>query len=489
MEKSNKNITISGICLMAACILCFILYMNRLSMTGTTFMQKSVVCLTGVGTMRILNLLKLPLTDYISLFFATFVLSSFPYSNFSIFFLFLFVFGISAWRRQLQNGKVLFTWLAYILFLLNQLFLEFIYDIFRDSYYQFTNTLNHASFWKIVLFCLLSLTILGIDFCVIYLIRHFGSQALANISRFEIFYPQIAQNFVFGSVCIFLIGFYFNYRIVMLMVFDDLAVSVEIYPIIYEKIESLQNALLVVIILIQMFILITLLTFSKYRYSMDAKRRAEENLLLYSNDLEKNLAEVRNLKHDMKNILFTLSHLIERSQDADLKRYFQETVNPYFQKELKKNDLYASLQPIRDEQLKAFLYYKLTSGNQESPDIRFSLEGEEFTTFPFSDEMDFLDLIRVLGIFIDNAIEESMHTKEQQVEVIISNQKEICEIQVRNSIREKKEVIAGISDKGIGRGNGLLIVHDILKNYPDMILNSYTNHHQFVQSLMIQKNR
>lgn len=473
-------------CIMAICLFCFVLYMNRLSMTGTTFMQTAVICFTGTGVIRILNLLDLPLTDYVSIFFAAFVFGIYPYSNFSIFLLFLFLFGISAWRKQLQHGKVLFTWLTYILFLLNELFLTFLYDILRNSYYRFTNMLGHASFWKIILFCFLTLVILGIDFCMICLIRHFGSRILMNISTFEISYPQMARNFVIGSIGIFLTGFYFNYRILMLAVFDDLSISAEIYPFLYEKIDALQNTVLIIVILIQMFMLATLLTFSKYRYSMDAKRRAEENLRLYSNDLEKNLAEVRNLKHDMKNILFTLSNLIGKSQDAELKQYFQETVNPYFQKELQKNDVYASLQPIRDEQFKAFLSYKLASDNPEFPDITFRLEGEELTAFPFSDNMDFLDLIRILGIFIDNAIEEAMQTDECLVEMIILNQKDLCEIQIRNSIRENKEVIAGISDKGLGRGNGLLIVRDILKKYPDMTLNSYTNRHQFVQSLMKQ---
>ena len=188
----------------------------------------------------------------------------------------------------------------------------------------------------------------------------------------------------------------------------------------------------------------------------------------------------------MKNILFTLGHLIENSHDEPLKEYFKQTVNPYFQDELKKNDLYAQLQQADDEQLRAFLYYKISAGFREHLDIRLSFDGV-FKESLITDSIDFLDFIRILGIFLDNAMEEAALTMDKQIDIRFVSNKDMYEAVISNSVRREKEVVPGLSDKGLGRGNGLMIVHKILETYPNIILNSYTNNGKFIQHLEITR--
>lgn len=450
-------------------------------------MENFVIAFTGISAIRILNLLDLKLPDYLLLFSGTFtaITQSFVIINASIFFIFFIFFGVSALRHELQSGKVLYTWLAFILFLLNQIFLNYIYQGFQELYYHTTNDLTNASLIKISVFLLLSAGILLIDFLLIVLVRHFFQKVLFKISHLEFSYPQIARNFLISSLIIFLVGFIFEYLLLQIPAAAGQTMTDYLYQMLYGRISFLMALFSAGIIFIQLLILVTLLKFSKYRFSIDARRRHEENLTLYSIDLEKNLSEVRGLKHDMKNILFTLSHMIEETNDSKLKEYFHAIVNPYFQEELKKNDLYASLQPIEDEQLKAFLYYKFTSAAHTKCQIQFVCR-KQIPWHLFSDEIDFLDFIRLLGIFLDNAIEEAVHTAEKEIQIIMTGQENACEIRIENSIRPQKEVIAGLSDKGLGRGNGLLIADRILKRYPNIILNTYTKDMIFVQSLLIQ---
>lgn len=466
---------------------CVSLLIPFVRMTGTTFMEYLVIAFTGILAIRILNLLDLEFPDYLLLFAGTFtaVTQSFTIINASIFFIFFVFFGVSAIRQELQHGKVLYTWMAFILFLLNQMFLMYIYRGLQNLYYRLTNGLPNASLVKIGVFLLLSAGILLIDFLLIILIRHFFQSGLFKISQLEFSYPQIARHFLISSLILFIIEFVFEYLLLQIPLAPNQDLTEYLYQMLYERISVLTTLFSAVVIFIQLLILVILLQFSKYRFSIDARRRHEENLTLYSNDLEKNLSEVRGLKHDMKNILFTLSHMIEESGDSELKQYFQDTVNPYFQEELKKNDLYASLQPIEDEQLKAFLYYKFTSAAHSKCQIRFICQNE-IPWHIFSDEIDFLDLIRVIGIFLDNAIEEAVNTEERELKILLTGRKNACEIRIENSIRPRKEVVAGLSDKGLGRGNGLLIADQILKRYPNIILNSYTRNGIFVQSLLIQ---
>ena len=102
--------------------------------------------------------------------------------------------------------------------------------------------------------------------------------------------------------------------------------------------------------------------------------------------------------------------------------------------------------------------------------------------------MDFVDLIRVLGILLDNSIEECLNTPCGMIEIKISQNNDISSYTIKNSITaERKEigVKAGQSTKGENRGNGLTIVQTILGKYDFVTLNSYFKEDFFVQNLNI----
>lgn len=462
----------------------YTLFRPIIHMTGTTFMQYFVISLVSVLSIAILNLLCFRLPDYFLLFSAILLAVTKPlfleaFSDFLIFFL---IFGISYYRRELQNGKVFFSWITFILYVFNRLFLRAIFNSFMNFYFDYANGQQAEYLIKIGLFVLLSAAVVLVDAFFVFFIRKLFGKYLLKISVLEKSYPKIARNFIICTVLLFGFGLIFQYQISTFMwhyYLDD-------YSQFYDQVVKCINTMTVCVLLIQIIILIILLMFSKYRFTIDAKRRNEENLLLYSNDLEKNLNEIRNLKHDMKNILFTLSHLIENSHDEPLKEYFKQTVNPYFQDELKKNDLYAQLQQADDEQLRAFLYYKISAGFREHLDIHLSFDGA-FRESLITDNVDFLDFIRILGIFLDNAMEEAALTEEKRINIRFVSNEDIYETVISNSIRKEKDVVPGLSDKGLGRGNGLMIVHKILEKYPNVILNSYTNNGKFVQHLEISR--
>ena len=455
-----------------------------LSMTGTTVMQYFVMSLVSVLSIAILNLLRFRLPDYLLLFSVIFMVVSKTYfiEGFSDFLIFFLIFGIGYYRKELQKGKVLFSWITFILYVANRMFLRNIYDSFKDFYFRYANGLQTEYLVKAGIFVLLSAAVVLLDTLFIFLIKKIFGKYLFKISVLEKSYPKIARNFILCTICLFLLALIFQYQLSTFMTLFYTANYLEFYNQIMNCIDTITLC----VMLIQIIILATLLMFSKYRFTIDAKRRYEENLLLYSNDLEKNLTEIRNLKHDMKNILFTLGHLIENSHDEPLKEYFKQTVNPYFQDELKKNDLYAQLQQADDEQLRAFLYYKISAGFQEHLDIRLSFDGV-FKESLITDNIDFLDFIRILGIFLDNAMEEAALTMDKQIDIRFVSNKDMYEAVISNSVRREKDVVPGLSDKGLGRGNGLMIVHKILETYPNIILNSYTNNGKFIQHLEITR--
>ena len=96
------------------------------------------------------------------------------------------------------------------------------------------------------------------------------------------------------------------------------------------------------------------------------------------------------------------------------------------------------------------------------------------------DTKDFLcieqiDLIRILGILIDNALEEAK-TCQGTVSITIKEKEQEYLFSVSNTVRpqvREKGVNAGTTDKGLGRGNGLLIVDKLVWKYRNVLLNSF----------------
>ena len=65
-------------------------------------------------------------------------------------------------------------------------------------------------------------------------------------------------------------------------------------------------------------------------------------------------------------------------------------------------------------------------------------------------------------------------------------------IRIANDVRpdvRSRGIVPGTTDKGLGRGQGLLIAGKILRRYPNLFLNSYFTEEGFVQCLVLLKDR
>ena len=110
---------------------------------------------------------------------------------------------------------------------------------------------------------------------------------------------------------------------------------------------------------------------------------------------------------------------------------------------------------------------------------------------PVALERGYSDIIRLLGIFIDNAAEEAA-LAEEEIRLELRDTKEGICILISNPVRpevRRRGVVAGTSDKGLGRGNGLVIAGKIIAGYDNILLNSYFTEYGFTQSLLIAQGR
>ncbi|WP_438466282.1 GHKL domain-containing protein [Streptococcus pluranimalium] len=106
--------------------------------------------------------------------------------------------------------------------------------------------------------------------------------------------------------------------------------------------------------------------------------------------------------------------------------------------------------------------------------------------------MGALDLVIILSVFLDNAIESAREAKRPHVSVAFFEREDSQLLIVENSVTKNsvdlsKIFHAGYSTKGPNRGIGLSNVQRILENYPQTMLSTKTGQHSFTQILEMRQ--
>ena len=204
--------------------------------------------------------------------------------------------------------------------------------------------------------------------------------------------------------------------------------------------------------------------------------------------LEKNNNEIRKFKHDFNNIILGLDGYINNDDfnKEKLKKYFNSTIMT-FNNNIELNDIViAKLNSIKVSSLKSLITNKVLVAQNNNIDVDINIQGEinDFNT----DEMQ---LSRILGILLDNAIEASLElTHDKKIEMNIIQIDKTTDIQISNTFNNTGTPIAdfnkeGFSTKDTNRGLGLSSAHEIA-NKLNMLLNTEIDGNTFVQNLSIE---
>ena len=206
--------------------------------------------------------------------------------------------------------------------------------------------------------------------------------------------------------------------------------------------------------------------------------------------LEKNNNEIKKFKHDFNNIILGLDGYINNDDfnKEKLKKYFNSTIMN-FNNNIELNDIViAKLNSIKVSSLKSLITNKVLVAQNNNIDVDINVEGE-ITDF-YTDEMQ---LSRILGILLDNAIEASLEVPhDKKIEMNIIQIDKTTDIQISNTFNNTGTPIAdfnkeGFSTKGTNRGLGLSSAHEIA-NKLNMLLNTEIDGNTFIQNLSIEGN-
>jgi len=227
-----------------------------------------------------------------------------------------------------------------------------------------------------------------------------------------------------------------------------------------------------------------------YAQQVERTKQAEDQALQqYTHDVELQAQDINSFRHDYMNILMSLDEYVKESDNAELKKFFYEKIvktggglykNATFELQ--------NLSKISNREIKSILIVKFEKMLSENVQVEFEAN-EKIDDVP----IDTIVMVRIIGILLDNAIEEVIHLDKENREIHVALVKEKKDIIfcVSNSCRENEFMLTDLTKKnfttkGKGRGFGLNNLAGFVSKYDNLFVETKYNNKRFTQIITIE---
>lgn len=262
----------------------------------------------------------------------------------------------------------------------------------------------------------------------------------------------------------------FTYEIssnIKIAIFSTLSI-ICIFIFFYIGFSNLETNNTLLISIFGMLVFLTIL-FSLVKQKIDNNKITEkyDSLIEFMNSYEEKIDELRIQSHENKNQLLNIkSKIIDKDKNKNIIEYIDSILNEKVQLDKGK---YSKLKYLPSNGFKGMFYYKISKAEELGIKISINISAEiKKSVLHNMNAEDYKQLCRIIGVYLDNAIEASAISNEKllgieiylnnnDVEIIISNSY-LGEVDI-NNVYEK-----GYSTKGKSHGYGLSLVKNILEN-------------------------
>lgn len=242
------------------------------------------------------------------------------------------------------------------------------------------------------------------------------------------------------------------------------------------------------VLIITTAVLIITISFSIIRQIQYKRNMREiENYYKYTLQIEKINHEMRKFRHDYVNILLTMSDFIRENDMEGLDQYFHEEILP-MQDSMQMNAIKINgIENLKVREIKGLLTTKILQAQEKN--IRISIEVPETIE---KIEMPIINLSRVIGILLDNAIEASekivddpliriafIKNEDDSVMFIVLNKCDTDMPRVHTLFQEN------FSTKGKNRGLGLSTLKELTDTTSNVLLDTTIDNNYFIQKVEI----
>lgn len=277
---------------------------------------------------------------------------------------------------------------------------------------------------------------------------------------------------------------------------NDILIFMSCYPLlitfiqrIIERFENNTGGNLMITILLFMLTYIFFIYISRQdmqKHQIETQQINLQQQTAYIKNLESLQQEVRQFRHDFKNMMTGIYLQAEDGNTEVIQSFIQDITTDFEIQVGEQLKLMNQLANIHELSVKSLLLTKLEIIKQA--DIHCDLE--VFRIFDKT-RMRRTDLCRCLGILIDNAIEAVQGHPDGEIHIMISCQKNYTTFLVKNTLHETVDFYKigteGYSTKGDGRGIGLNSYRHILLQYDFVLPLTTIEEGYFIQELKIKE--
>ena len=222
--------------------------------------------------------------------------------------------------------------------------------------------------------------------------------------------------------------------------------------------------------------------------ALNQKKFEQLYLQNYTDEIVSLYNEIRGFRHDYAGMMVSMQTAIDSKDLQEIDRIYNEVFVKANHKLRSDKYTYFDLNNLEDSALRSVIAQSIA--NARVHNIEYTLEVKDIIS-PLS--MELLDLVRVMNILLNNAVEGALESYRKQMEVAVIKLESEILIIIQNSrknrsIKPEEIFNIGYSTKGINRGIGLNNVKEILEKYDDVILETEIDDERFKQIIRFKRN-
>ena len=227
------------------------------------------------------------------------------------------------------------------------------------------------------------------------------------------------------------------------------------------------------------FVIFVALTFiqvfsfiQSYSYRQEAETKIVQNQQLqeYLQNMEQQYQELRHFKHDYQNMLLALEGFAKNNNQQEFKDYYQQLVQQQPHTENLERLTISHIDHLKNEPLRGLIVQKFFAAKQDN--IQLQLEISQDIKIH---NTDILSIVRILGILLDNAIEQTTKENEKTVQCALNYvDNKVIEITIANPATNLTNIdqlfTNGYTTKKGHHGFGLTNVQKLVKQNKNLFL-------------------
>lgn len=302
------------------------------------------------------------------------------------------------------------------------------------------------------------------------------------IGSMVVFVITVLLSFIFRKLILKILNIKIRYRMLFVMIFSIVCIIALFYATFRLGTNSADKLLCI----FSIFVLVLVIGNSFMQaYKNNQLILQYDNLLSFIKKYVTEIDNQRTMRHETKNQLLTIkSKIIDKEKPTAIVDYIDTILNDG--RKINHAE-YAKLKYLPSNGLKGLFYFKMITAEEKNIHVEVSIaKGIEDGFLSKLDTNNFNQIGKVLGVYLDNAIESAEITKKKSLCIEAFTKTDEVIFVISNTYDPNIKKI-GRSTKGVGRGYGLLLANSIISNNSRLSSSTEVTPEVYIKKLSIKK--